>query len=124
MPAISGRSLKILIYGINKVHISVHDLMFLEFEMCRLLLQGFFCVILRKSADISWFSYRFTTCIEPVRGVTLLNSSEIAAVCAALLRRKAKLPVFFVTRVAASSVLLNNIQSQWDTVDGQLSVRI
>ena len=52
-----------------------------------------FCVILHKNADQLVFPFRFTTCIEPVKDVTLLSSSELSAVCAALLQPKAKLPL-------------------------------
>jgi hypothetical protein len=93
MHAISGRRFKILICGINKVHISVHNLTFLESEMCRLLLQGFSVWSYRRALTSVGFPFRFTTCIEPVRDVTLLNSNEQAAACAALLERKAKIPV-------------------------------
>ena len=52
-----------------------------------------FCVISHRSADISWFSISIDNLHRTSFGLTLLNSSELDGVCAALLQRKAKFPV-------------------------------
>lgn len=91
IPYISGRSFKILICGINKVHISEHNSRVLTSATCRLLLQGYSVLSCIRALISVGFPFRFTTCIEPVRDISPLNSSELAAVCAAYHNEKQSL---------------------------------